>query len=164
MGTALLLEAQLGNRAQTRLSARGPWPGSPGQCITCLTPETTLISPTSDMSLVALGSFFLLLGVQLSLSPAETITPIIKLPPLSPFFRRPVHAKLLQSCLTLRSHGLQHQAPLSKGFSRQEHRNGLPFSSPGDLPDARIKPTALMSPALAGTFFTTRATWEALSF
>ena len=107
MGTALLLEAQLGNRAQTRLSARGPWPGSPGQCITCLTPETTLISPTSDMSLVALGSFFLLLGVQLSLSPAETITPIIKLPPLSPFFRRPVHAKLLQSCLTLRSHGLQ---------------------------------------------------------
>ena len=27
-----------------------------------------------------------------------------------------------------------HQAPLSKGFSRQEHWSGLPFPSPGDLP------------------------------
>ena len=107
MGTALLLEAQLGNRVQTRFSARVPWPGSPGQCTTGLTPVTALTSSTSDMFLVALGSFSLLLGVQLSLSPAETIMSIIKLLPLSPFFRRPVHAKLLQSCLTLRSNGLQ---------------------------------------------------------
>ena len=33
-----------------------------------------------------------------------------------------------------------HQAPLSMGFSRQEHWNGLPFPSPGDLPNPRIKP------------------------
>ena len=31
---------------------------------------------------------------------------------------------------------------------------------PGDLPDPGIKPASLMSPALAGGFFTTSATWE----
>ena len=30
-----------------------------------------------------------------------------------------------------------HQAPLSMGFSRQEHWSGLPCPSPGDLPDPR---------------------------
>ena len=38
-----------------------------------------------------------------------------------------------------------HQAPLSIEFSSQEYWSGLPFSSPGDLPDPGIKPT---SPAL----------------
>ena len=33
-----------------------------------------------------------------------------------------------------------HQAPLSMGFSRQEHWSGLPFTSPGDFPDPGIKP------------------------
>ena len=33
--------------------------------------------------------------------------------------------------------------------------------SPGILPDPGIEPVSLMSPALAGRFFTTRATWEA---
>ena len=42
------------------------------------------------------------------------------------------------------------QASLSVGFSRQEYWSGLPFLSPGDLPDPRIK---FMSPALAGRFF-----------
>ena len=37
------------------------------------------------------------------------------------------------------------QAPLSMGFRRQECWNGLPFPSPGDLPDQRIEP---VSPAL----------------
>ena len=37
------------------------------------------------------------------------------------------------------------QAPLSMGFSRQEYSSGLPFPSPGDLPDPGIKPR---SPAL----------------
>ena len=32
------------------------------------------------------------------------------------------------------------QAPLSMGFSRQEYCSGLPFPSPGDLPDPGIKP------------------------
>ena len=35
-----------------------------------------------------------------------------------------------------------HQAPLSVGFPREECRSGLPFSSPGDLPDSEIEPTS----------------------
>ena len=52
------------------------------------------------------------------------------------------------------------QAPLSMGFSRQEYWSGLPFSSPGDLPNPGIKPSSLMSLALKGRFFTTSAIWE----
>ena len=48
-----------------------------------------------------------------------------------------------------------HQAPLSMGFSSQEYWSGLSFPSLGDLPDPRIEPTSLTSPALAGSFFTT---------
>ena len=33
-----------------------------------------------------------------------------------------------------------YQAPLSMGFSRQEYSSGLPFPSPGDLPDPGIEP------------------------
>ena len=44
------------------------------------------------------------------------------------------------------------QAPLLMGFSRQEYWSGLPFPSPGDLPNPGIKP---VSPVLAGKFFTT---------
>ena len=55
------------------------------------------------------------------------------------------------------------QAPLSMGFSRWEYWSGLPLPSPGDLLHPGIKPSSLMSPALAGRFFTTTATWEALS-
>ena len=43
-----------------------------------------------------------------------------------------------------------YQDPLSMGFSRQECWSGLPFPSPGGLPDPGIKPA---SPALAGGFF-----------
>ena len=35
------------------------------------------------------------------------------------------------------------QAPLSMGFLRQEHWSGLPFLSPGHLPDPGIEPTSL---------------------
>ena len=52
------------------------------------------------------------------------------------------------------------QASLSMGFSRQKYWSGLPFPSPGDLPNPGIEPESLMSPALAGRFFTTSATWE----
>ena len=38
-----------------------------------------------------------------------------------------------------------YQASLSMGFSRQEYWSGLPFPSPGDLPDPGIEPR---SPAL----------------
>ena len=46
-------------------------------------------------------------------------------------------------------------APLSMGFSRQEHWSGLPCPPPGDLLDPGIETTSLMSPALAPGFFTT---------
>ena len=46
----------------------------------------------------------------------------------------------------LRPHA--HQAPLSMEFSKQEYWNGLPFPSPGDLPDPGIEPGSLMSLAL----------------
>ena len=53
------------------------------------------------------------------------------------------------SCSSVMSNSLPpfvaHQAPLSMGFSRQEYWSGLPFRSPGDLPDPGIKPG---SPAL----------------
>ena len=47
------------------------------------------------------------------------------------------------------------------GFYREEYWSGLPCPPPGDLPDPGIKPMSLKSPALAGTFFTISATWEA---
>ena len=46
-----------------------------------------------------------------------------------------------------------HQASLSIGFPRQAYWSGLPFPSPGDLPDPGIEPR---SPALAGGFLTTK--------
>ena len=40
------------------------------------------------------------------------------------------------------------------GFLREEYWDGLPFPPPGDLPDPGIEPKPLLSPALAGGFFT----------
>ena len=45
-------------------------------------------------------------------------------------------------------------------FSRQEYWSGLLCPPPGDLPDPGIEPVSPISPALAGRFFTTSATWE----
>ena len=49
------------------------------------------------------------------------------------------------------------QASLSMGFSRQEYWGGLPFPSPGDLPNPGIKPGSPGSPALVGRIFTTES-------
>ena len=51
------------------------------------------------------------------------------------------------------------QTPLSMGFPRQENWSGLPFPSPGDLPDPGIE---LMSLALVGRFFTTEPSGKLL--
>ena len=56
-----------------------------------------------------------------------------------------------------------HEALLSMEFSRQEYWSRLPFPTAGDLPDPGIKPTSLVSPALAGGFFTTSATGKLTS-
>ena len=53
------------------------------------------------------------------------------------------------------------QVPLTIGFSRQQYWSGLPYPLPGDLPNPGIKLLSLISPALAGGFFTTSTTWEA---
>ena len=74
-----------------------------------------------------------------------------------------MHAKFLQSYPTL-CDPMDCSPPataLSMRFSRHQYWHGLPFPSPGDLPDSGIEPASLMSPALAGRFFTTSATWEA---
>ena len=55
------------------------------------------------------------------------------------------------------------QAPLSMGFSGQEHWSGLPCPPPGDLPNPGMEPRSLMSPALSHVLFTTLTAWEALS-
>ena len=61
----------------------------------------------------------------------------------------------IQLCLTLCNPVVARQAPLSMGFSRQKYWSGLPFPPPGDPPDPGIKPLSLISPVLAGRFFTT---------
>ena len=68
------------------------------------------------------------------------------------------HFSRVQLFETLRT--VARQGPLSVGFSRQESWSGLPFPPPGNLPNTRIEPTSLLSPALAVEFFTTRITWE----
>ena len=47
--------------------------------------------------------------------------------------------------------------PLSTGFPRQEYWSGLPFPSPGNLPNPGIETVSSVSPALAGEFFTTES-------
>ena len=53
------------------------------------------------------------------------------------------------------------QALLSMEFSRQGYWSGLPRPPPQNLPDSGIKLVSLVSPALAGGFLTSSATWEA---
>ena len=59
------------------------------------------------------------------------------------------------------SQTVAHQAPLSTEFPRQEYWSGLPFPTPGALPDPG---TELRSPALAGGFFTTEPPEEAFHY
>ena len=73
----------------------------------------------------------------------------------------PCCAKLIQLCPTL-CNPLD-CSPLGSsvhGILRQEYWSELPCPPPGDLPNLGTEPLSLMSPALAGGFFTTSATWE----
>ena len=73
-------------------------------------------------------------------------------------------AKSSQSCPTLCDpiDGSPLGSSVHSFFSRQEYWSGLPFPSLGDLHSPDIKPWSLVSAALAGRFFTTIATWEAI--
>ena len=70
----------------------------------------------------------------------------------------PSHCSRMQLFATLWI--VAHQAPLSTGFFRQEYWSGLPCPPPGNLSNSGIEPASLTSPALAGRFFITKATWE----
>ena len=74
-----------------------------------------------------------------------------------------MHSKSLQSRPTFWDpRTVAHQVPRSMGFSRQEYWNGLPCPLPGGPPDPGNGSASLVSPALAGGFFTTSTTWEML--
>ena len=73
-----------------------------------------------------------------------------------------MHAKSLQWCLPLWDP--MDCSPSSSsvcGILQARILEWVAMPSPGDLPDPGIKPASLMSPAKAGGFFTTSATWEA---
>ena len=66
-------------------------------------------------------------------------------PLILPLFSRSIVSDSLATPWTVACQSL-----VSMGFSRQEHWSGLPFSSPGNLPDPGIEPG---SPELAGGCF-----------
>ena len=67
-----------------------------------------------------------------------------------------------QSCPALCDPMVGHQVPLCLGFSG--HWSGLPCLPQGDLPSPGIESASLMSPALAGGYFTAGAAWEAPTY
>ena len=76
-----------------------------------------------------------------------------------------MHAKSLQSCLTL-CDPMDCSLPGSSvhGILQAEYWSGLPCPPPGELPNPGIEPTSRMSAALAEGWFTSNATWEALFY
>ena len=77
-----------------------------------------------------------------------------------------VLAQSLQLCLSLWTQlwTVAHQTLCPWEFSKQEYWVGLPCPPPGDLPDSGTEPNSLMSPTLAGEFFTTSTTCIVLLF
>ena len=74
-----------------------------------------------------------------------------------------MHVKSLQSCRFGTLWTVADQAPLTMGFSRQEHWSGLLCPPPGNLPNPGIEHMSLMSSALAEGLFTVSATWVVIS-
>ena len=73
-----------------------------------------------------------------------------------------MHANSLQSCLTLCDPmGCSPPGSSVHGILQARILEWVAVPSSGDLPDPGIEPMSLMSPALAGGFFTTIAIWEA---
>ena len=57
-------------------------------------------------------------------------------------------------CVCVAPWATAHQAPLSMKLSGQEYWSGVPFLTPGDLPNPGIKPASPTSPALQADSFT----------
>ena len=70
-------------------------------------------------------------------------------------------AKLLELSDSVQPWAVARQAFLSMEFSGQEYWSGLLCPPSGGLPNPGIEPVSLMSPVLAGGFFTTSPTREA---
>ena len=82
-----------------------------------------------------------------------------------------IHTPCIHACVLIRfSHVwlfvtlwiVAHQAPLSKKFPSKNTGVGCHVLHQGNLSHPGMEPTSLMFPALAGGFFTTSTTWEAL--
>ena len=67
-------------------------------------------------------------------------------------------------CLFATLWTVAHEAPLSMEFSRQQCWSGLLCPPPGNFPDPGIETAPLMSPVLAGGYFTTMPPWKAISW
>ena len=80
-------------------------------------------------TLGALFLVFLIFSIDFYVCPSDNITVTIKL------VKSLSHVQLFEIPWTV-----AYKAPLSMGFSRKEYWSGLPFPSPGDLPDPGIKP------------------------
>ena len=76
-----------------------------------------------------------------------------------------VYACMLSQVRLLQPHGLQTTRflwwDLENGIFQARILEQVAISHSRDLPDPGIEPSSLESPALAGGFFTTSATWEA---
>ena len=67
-----------------------------------------------------------------------------------------MHVQSLVVSDSLKPHGLQPTRLFCPGdFFKHKFWSGLPFPTPGDLPDPGIESVSLVSPALAGGFFST---------
>ena len=113
------------------------------QLSSCVIPAVNHLSPIFLTELVATELFLLCLEAH-SVALFENVIKLrwshVRLEKLK------VIMLVTQSCLTLcdpMDHS--HIAPLSVRFSRQEFWSGLPFPSPGDIPDPGIKPESSTS-------------------
>ena len=97
---------------------------------------------------------------QVSGSGSDSFEPIayLLLCPKFLSFKIAVCAKSFQFCLILCNH--MDCSPPGSSVHGILQENGLPCTLPRDLPHPEIESASLTSPALAGVFFTTGATWE----
>ena len=129
-----------------------PWPGSLPR-----SGSGALISSCTSYSHTCWGGHLIAEVISVA-----TMRSLLSLHPIYKVFRVCVLSRFSYVQLCEMIWTVACQAPLSRGFSRQENWSGLPFPPPGDLPDPGIEPASLMPPALAGRFFTTSATFQHL--